>query len=93
MAYDDYFRFLLALLFVLGLIGVMVFVGRRFNLTPKITSNKANRRLRIVEILPVDAKRRMILVRRDNVEHLVMLSASNDLVIERGVEAGKEASS
>lgn len=93
MSYDDYFRFLLALLFVLGLIGVMVFVGRRFNLTPKITSAKGDRRLRIVEILPVDAKRRMILVRRDNVEHLVMLSTTNDVVIERNIAAGTEASS
>jgi flagellar protein FliO/FliZ len=93
MSYDDYFRFLLALLFVLGLIGVMVFVGRRFNLTPKITSAKADRRLRIVEILPVDAKRRMILVRRDNVEHLVMLSTTNDVVIERNITAGKGESS
>jgi flagellar protein FliO/FliZ len=92
MSYDDYFRFLLALLFVLGLIGVMVFVGRRFNLTPKVTSAKGNRRLRIVEILPVDAKRRMILVRRDNVEHLVMLSAANDLVIERNIAVDKEVS-
>ncbi len=91
MAYDDYFRFLLALVFVLGLIGVMVFVGRRFNLTPKITPGKADRRLRIVEILPVDAKRRMILVRRDDVEHLVLLSATNDVVVERNIAADAEA--
>jgi len=93
MAFEDYFRFLVALLFVLGLIGVMVFVGRRFNLTPKITSAKSDRRLRIVEILPVDAKRRMLLVRRDNVEHLVMLAPNNDVVIERNIGTGKEAAS
>ncbi len=93
MAFDDYLRFVLALLFVLGLIGLLAYLGRRFNLMPRVTTgSRGPRRLGIVEILSVDAKRRLILVRRDDVEHLVMLGAAGETVIERGIpaEAGPE---
>ncbi len=87
MSFDGYLRFVFALVFVLGLIGLFVFIARRFNLTPRVTDTKTNRRLRIVEILPVDAKRRLILVRRDEVEHLILLGATNEAIIEGGITA------
>jgi flagellar protein FliO/FliZ len=43
------------------------------------------KRLSIVEVSPVDAKRRLVLVRRDGVEHLVLLGATNETVIETGI--------
>ena len=33
----------------------------------------------------VDAKRRLVLVRRDDVEHLILLGPASDLVVERGI--------
>jgi hypothetical protein len=33
----------------------------------------------------MDGKRRLVLIRRDGVEHLVLLGAAGDLVIERGI--------
>jgi hypothetical protein len=39
----------------------------------------------VIESLPVDGKRSVILVRRDNIEHLVMVGGRNDLVIETNV--------
>jgi flagellar protein FliO/FliZ len=82
MTFEDYFRFLLALVFVLGLIGLLAYVARRFNLAPRVTPAKADRRVRIVEILPIDAKRRLVLVSRDGVEHLILLGANNDMMVE-----------
>ena len=38
-----------------------------------------------IESLPVDGKRSVILVRRDNIEHLVMVGGRNDLVIEPNI--------
>jgi flagellar protein FliO/FliZ len=35
----------------------------------------------------VDAKRRLVLVRRDDREHLLLLGATQDVVVESGIAA------
>lgn len=42
-------------------------------------------RLAIIDAAPIDQKRRIVLVRRDGVEHLIMIGGPNDLVIEQGI--------
>lgn len=90
MEFIDYFRFLAALAFVVGLIGVLALGARRFGMTPKITRKVGQRgsRLSIVDMIPVDGKRRLLLIRRDGVEHLVMLGPTSETVIERDIDAG-----
>ncbi len=39
-------------------------------------------RLQVLDAAAVDARRRLVLVRRDNVEHLVMIGGPTDIVIE-----------
>ncbi|WP_439871943.1 flagellar biosynthetic protein FliO [Rhizobium leguminosarum] len=39
-------------------------------------------RLQVLDATAVDARRRLVLVRRDNVEHLVMIGGPTDIVIE-----------
>jgi len=97
MDVDQVVRGLLALVFVLGLIGGIALLAKRFGFTPRVTlprggsstarKNNKGRRLGIVEVLPVDAKRRLILIRRDDTEHLVLLGADRDMVVESGVPA------
>ena len=83
----DYFRFLLALVFVLGLIGVLATIARRAGLGfPTAAIKPGNtRRLSVVEVTAVDGRRRMVLVRRDDVEHLLLISPTSETVIERGI--------
>jgi flagellar protein FliO/FliZ len=85
---DTYVRFLVGLLFVLGLILALAWIARRMNLVPGAIklSKGGPRRLAIVEISAVDAKRRLVLVRRDNVEHLLLLGPTNETVIEIGIK-------
>ena len=45
------------------------------------------KRIDIVEQLTIDAKRKLVLVRRDDVEHLVMTGGPADIVIESGIGA------
>lgn len=90
MDLDDYFRFLLALVFVIGLIGLLAILIRRFGgrSTQFLSSRMGrSRRLSIVETLPIDARRRLVLVRRDDKEHLVLLGASQELLIENEIPA------
>ncbi|MEO4040970.1 flagellar biosynthetic protein FliO [Hoeflea sp. CAU 1731] len=39
-------------------------------------------RLAVIDAAPVDSRRRLVLVRRDNVEHLVMIGGPSDIVVE-----------
>src|SRR5262249_19084387 len=50
-----------------------------------LRGRNAPTRVAVIESLPVDGKRSVILVRRDNIEHLVMVGGRNDLVIEPNI--------
>ncbi len=86
--FATYMRFALALIFVLALIGVLVAVARRFGFGYASPSKKGhNRRLSIVEIMPIDTKRRLVLVRRDKREHLILLGQTSETLIEDAIQA------
>ena len=92
MDLTSYLKFAVALVFVLALIGVLAMLARRLGLAPRVITNRGKRRLAIVEVLAIDARRRLVLVRRDAVEHLVLLGATHDTVIEGGIVAPPGAS-
>lgn len=48
--------------------------------------NRQERRLDVVEQSNVDGRRRLVLVRRDDVEHLIMTGGPVDVVIETNIE-------
>jgi hypothetical protein len=50
-----------------------------------LRGRNASPRVAVIEALPVDGKRTVVLVRRDNVEHLVMVGGRNDVVIEPNI--------
>jgi flagellar protein FliO/FliZ len=77
----SYIRFILALVLVLGLIGLLAYAARRLGFAAR-SRTRGGRRLAISEILAIDARRRLVLLRRDNVEHLVLLGPTQDLLIE-----------
>ena len=87
MELDGYFRFLLALIFVLGLIGVLALAARRMGLgfPAAATRPSGARRLQVVEVTPIDGRRRLVLVRRDQVEHLLLISPTTERVVETGI--------
>lgn len=88
MDFAAYLNALFALVAVLALIGVLAWAARRYGLAGAVpTRGRARRRLGIVEVLPVDARRRLVLVRRDGVEHLILTGATQDVVVERGIPA------
>lgn len=90
MAVDAYFQFAIALVFVLALIGLLAWLAKRFGVAGALARPQASRRLSVIESLPLDARHRLILVRRDTVEHLVMLGAGGDSLIEAGIEPPPE---
>ena len=90
MDLGEYFRFFLALGFVLVLIAGLAALVRRSGFGDRLAmtpSSVGERRLALVEVRPLDAKRKLVLLRRDDREHLVLLGAGGDLLIESGIEA------
>ena len=87
-------RFFLAFLIVLGLIGAAAWAVRRFGST-RFTGAVRGRqpRLAVIEYTNVDARRRLLLVRRDNVEHLMMIGGPTDVVVEANIVRAAPAAS
>ncbi|WP_420348806.1 hypothetical protein [Pelagibius sp.] len=85
----EYFRFFLALGFVLVLIAGLAALVRRSGLGDRLAVSKSTgpRRLDLIEVRPIDAKRKLVLLRRDDREHLVLLGHGSDLLIESAIPA------
>jgi flagellar protein FliO/FliZ len=79
--------FIFAFIAVLALIGVAAWLVRRFA-TNRLGAN-TNRgrmpRLAVIDAAAVDGRRRLVLVRRDNVEHLLMIGGPSDIVVEPNI--------
>ena len=79
----DYLKFLAALVFVLALIGALAYFARRHGLGGMVAPIRSHdRRLSLIESLPIDPRHRLILARRDNVEYVLLVGNTN-LVIEQ----------
>jgi flagellar protein FliO/FliZ len=87
-------RFFLAFVIVLALIGLTAFLVRRFGGERLGAASSRGRqpRLAVIDAAAVDGRRRLILIRRDNVEHLLMIGGPSDVVVEANiVRAGAAA--
>ena len=80
-------RFFIAFLVVLALIGVTAWLVRRFGSARLGGANARGRqpRLAVIDAASVDGRRRLVLIRRDNIEHLLMIGGPTDVVIEPNI--------
>lgn len=81
----DYLRLIAALLFVLSLMGGLWLALKRLGLSGTPVAS-AQRRLKIVESLPIDARRRAIILQRDGKQHLVILGPTGETVVETDIQ-------
>src|SRR5260221_2444886 len=79
--------FLFAFIAVLALIGVAAWLVRRFATNRLGANTQRGRmpRLAVIDAAAVDGRRRLVLVRRDNVEHLLMIGGPTDIVVEPNI--------
>lgn len=84
MEFIDVLRYFGALLLVLAMVGGAGLLARRFGV-PGVTKAATIKRLAVVETLMVGPRQRLFIVRRDDVEHLVMSSPDGVSVIESGI--------
>ncbi len=79
-------RFFIAFLVVLALIGLIAWLVRRFG-AHRLGSSARGRqpRLAVIDAATVDGRRRLVLIRRDNTEHLLMIGGPTDVVVESNI--------
>lgn len=87
----DYARAVFALIATLGLILGVAYGARRLGMLQ--ANPQAPRRLKVTESLMLDPRRRLVIVRCDGREHLLLLSPAGDVVVsEIAAMAAKEES-
>ncbi|TDK36661.1 flagellar biosynthesis protein FliO [Rhizobium deserti] len=68
------------------LIGILWIMRGRSGPSPFVRGGRNRQpRLQVLDAAAVDARRRLVLVRRDDVEHLIMIGGPTDIVIESGI--------
>jgi hypothetical protein len=79
-------RFFIAFLVVLALIGLTAWLVRRFGANRLGGATRGRQpRLAVIDAAAVDGRRRLVLIRRDNVEHLLMIGGPTDVVVEANI--------
>ena len=75
MNFLDLARAVFGLAFTLGLIGLAAWAARRYapQLLAKLSAERGARRMQVVETLVLDPARRLVLVRIDEEERLILL--------------------
>ena len=68
-----------------GVLAGLIIAMMLFGAFRKRTWGRRGQRLGIIEYLEVDQTRKLVLIRRDETEHLIMIGGARDLVIETGI--------
>ena len=79
------FKLIAALSFVVGLMFLLSLVLRKLGIAQSQIRGE-NARLKIVESLPLDARRQAVLLQCDDKQHLVICSANGETLIESGIK-------
>lgn len=85
----DIIRYFAALILVLGLLGGFAVVARRAGwmgpmpMLDRWSTSTRKRRLSITETLMLDPRRKVVIVRVDDAEHVLLLGAEREQVLDR----------
>lgn len=94
----DILSWLFFVVFIVGLITVVIMLIRGYvksgAVSPpfgeRLFQPKPQKRLGIIEEANIDGRRKLVIIQRDDVEHLVMIGGPVDIVIETGIDRAGE---
>lgn len=80
-------KFFVAFVIVLALIALTAWLVRRLGANRLGGGSTRGRqpRLAVIDAASVDGRRRLVLIRRDNIEHLLMIGGPTDVVVEQNI--------
>lgn len=70
---------------MLLLFGLFIFILKRLMGASAPQSRNRQPRIAIMDSASVDARRRLLLIRRDNIEHLILVGGPSDVVVEQNI--------
>lgn len=79
----EYINFVLSLLAVLALLYAVLWCVKKFGLA-QVSVKSQGKRLKLIEVLPIDAKKRIVLFQKDDLEYTIFVGESDEFVIEEG---------
>jgi Flagellar biosynthesis protein, FliO len=78
--------YIIVFLLTVAVIYILIRILRAFSSGTFVAGGKSRHlRLAIMDATPVDAHRRLVLVRRDDVEHLILIGGPTDIVVEQNI--------
>jgi flagellar biogenesis protein FliO len=76
---------IISLAVVLALFGLFIFIIKRL-MGGRITQSRGRQpRIGLMDSAAIDNRRRLLLVRRDNIEHLILVGGPTDVVVEQNI--------
>lgn len=87
----DIVRMLLALALVVAMMGGLAAALKHFGLTGERPLKTVSKRLKIVERLQLDARRQLVLIERDDAQHLIILGHNGEAIVETNITTGEPA--
>ncbi len=87
--FSQIIKFVTALVFVLALMGGLALVMRKFGSNHPLTAPH-KKRMKIIEVLPLSPKHKALLIKRDDKEHLIILGANSEVIVESGIESQQD---
>jgi flagellar protein FliO/FliZ len=84
-----FYLLLVVILAAVAIVGALFVRGYLTGTSPAaaIFGPRPEKRLDVVDHASIDGRRRLVLIRRDNVEHLILTGGPVDVVIETGIGA------
>jgi flagellar protein FliO/FliZ len=82
-------KFFSAFVFVMALMALLSWAMKKTGLAGSAAGN-TGRRLKVVEFLQLDQRRRLVIVRRDDREHLLLLGPGSETVVETNIPADRD---
>ncbi len=76
-----------AFVFVMGLMYLLSYALKKIGIAGQGMLTGAKRRLKVVEFLPLDQRRKLVLIRRDQKEFLLVLGPNGETLVESNITA------
>lgn len=86
-------RMLAALTVVVALMGGLALILRKAGLSGALPQNQGKKaqRLKVIERLPLDTRRQLVIFSCDDQEHLAILSATGETLVKTDINAAQAA--
>jgi flagellar protein FliO/FliZ len=78
-------KFFSAFVFVIALMFLLSWVLKRLGFAGTVMTGGTKRRLKLVEFLPLDGRHRLVLIRCDDKEHLVVLGVNSETIVTTNI--------